>query len=438
MWGTALTLMRELFANRFLWGTLFGIGLGFLILWRMRIRNSREVRMLTDRIKNITRGNASEISLPNINQSDLATLAHEVNRLAALSNVQTKKTQKASNEIVRVLENMAEGVIAVDGNEKVLMINSATKKIFGIAETNVLNRTLMEIVRNTEIVESVSQVLGEEKEIEHEVKLSYPRASILKLRAKGVRSERRNELSGVILLHDVTEIRRLENLRQEFVANVSHELKTPLTSIKGFIETLSEGGLNDVGQSKIFLGMMNEDADRLERLMDDLLELSKLDSKEIPLKREAVQLKEEIEKTILMFRSQIEKKKIKIRNELSNSNLEVWADRHQLRQVLTNLIDNAIKFNREEGSITVRADLTREGQIQLSVQDSGIGIPAKDIPRIFERFFRVDKARSRELGGTGLGLSIVKHVAEIHGGQVSCSSELGKSSTFFITLPQYQ
>jgi len=238
------------------------------------------------------------------------------------------------------------------------------------------------------------------------------------------------------VLHDITEMRRLENLRKDFVANVSHELKTPLTSIKGFVETLLGGALRDGEHGTAFLKMMEEDAKRLERLIDDLLKLSEIESKEVPLKISPLDLKAEVESVLSTFQHQIEKKRIVVENQISEDPFpKVKADRDKLRQVLINLIDNGIKFNRDGGRIVLGAEVTEEKEIRISVEDSGIGIPKKDIPRIFERFFRVDKARSRELGGTGLGLAIAKHIIEAHGGTVSCASELGKGSTFSFTLP---
>jgi len=219
---------------------------------------------------------------------------------------------------------------------------------------------------------------------------------------------------------------------RDFVANVSHELKTPLTSIKGFTETLLEGALDDKENSRDFLKIIQDHAERLNSLVNDLLSLSYLESKEIILDKSDLNLSQQLEEVVSGFRAQLKKRDIDIKNELP-ADLTVKADPDRIRQVFTNLIDNAIKFNAEKGSIRVFSQ-ELEGEIKITVEDSGMGIPEKDIPRIFERFYRVDKARSRSLGGTGLGLSIVKHIVELHGGRAGLESSEGLGSKFWFTL----
>jgi two-component system phosphate regulon sensor histidine kinase PhoR len=221
-------------------------------------------------------------------------------------------------------------------------------------------------------------------------------------------------------------------MRRDFVANVSHELKTPLTSIKGFVETLLEGALEDKENNRDFLKIIHDHAERLNILVNDLLSLSYLESKEIILDKNDLALSQQLEEVISGFRAQLKNRNIGIKNELS-ADLIVKADTDRIRQVFTNLIDNAIKFNKENGSIRIFSQ-ELEGEIKIIVEDSGMGIPAKDIPRIFERFYRVDKARSRSLGGTGLGLSIVKHIVELHGGRVGLESAESLGSKFWFTL----
>ena len=224
-------------------------------------------------------------------------------------------------------------------------------------------------------------------------------------------------------------------MRSDFIANVSHELKTPLTSIKGFIETLLEGALDDRENNRNFLMIIQEHAERLNNLVNDLLSLSHLESNEIVLEKEGINIKQQVEGVIMGFKSQLKKKSIEVKDELP-ANLSIKADKNRIEQVFTNLIDNAIKFNKEKGSIKIYSrDLN--GKTKIIVEDSGIGIPKKDITRIFERFYRVDKARSRELGGTGLGLSIVKHIVELHNGSAGVESTEGFGSKFWIILPSY-
>jgi two-component system, OmpR family, phosphate regulon sensor histidine kinase PhoR len=215
---------------------------------------------------------------------------------------------------------------------------------------------------------------------------------------------------------------------------VSHELKTPLTSIKGFVETLLEGALEDKENSRHFLKIIQDHADRLNNLINDLLELSHIESKEVKLKTSEFNLKELVEEVLLSLKSQRNKKSVEIKNELPVG-LSVRADKDKLEQVLTNLIDNAIKFNKEKGNIKIYSKDVND-MVKVFVEDSGAGIPEKDLMRVFERFYRVDKARSRELGGTGLGLSIVKHIVELHGGSTGVESTEGLGSKFWFTLPK--
>jgi two-component system phosphate regulon sensor histidine kinase PhoR len=245
-----------------------------------------------------------------------------------------------------------------------------------------------------------------------------------------------DKLSGCLaVIHDITELRKLEKVRTDFVANVSHELRTPLTSIKGFVETLLEGALEDKENSRQFLKIIQGHSERLNNLINDLLDLSQVESNKIELKLARVRLKELTDKVIAGVKSQLKKKGLDVQNRISPGT-EASVDRDRLEQVITNLIDNAIKFNKENGSIKISCE-ELPGQIKVTVEDSGQGIPEKDLPRIFERFYRVDKARSRELGGTGLGLSIVKHIVELHGGSVGVESTEGLGSKFFFILPTF-
>lgn len=229
------------------------------------------------------------------------------------------------------------------------------------------------------------------------------------------------------------DMKKMETMRKDFVANVSHELKTPLTSIKGFVETLIDGALDDKENSQNFLKIIHDHAGRLDTLVNDLLVLSNLESKEMVLKKEDADIKGELDKVILGFTAQLKNRGMEINNKIS-SDLLVKADKKRIEQVFTNLIDNAIKFNKDKSAIKIY-DQALDGRVKIVVEDSGIGIPEKDISRIFERFYRVDKARSRELGGTGLGLSIVKHIIELHGGIVGVESTEGVGSKFWFTLP---
>jgi two-component system phosphate regulon sensor histidine kinase PhoR len=238
----------------------------------------------------------------------------------------------------------------------------------------------------------------------------------------------------LVVIHDITQIRHLETMRQDFIANVSHELKTPLTSIKGFVETLLGGALKDKENSRHFLEIIQSHTERLNNLVNDLLSLSYLESREIQLDLEVFNLKDLVDEVMSGFAVRLKNRSIAVRNDLSGD-LSVKADKEKIEQTITNLIDNAVKFNKEKGHLKIYAK-EEDNEVKIIIEDSGAGIPTKDIPRIFERFYRVDKTRSRELGGTGLGLSIVKHIVELHSGKVGVESTEGLGSKFWFTLPK--
>ena len=337
-------------------------------------------------------------------------------------------------KVSAILEHMAEGVIAVDSRKRVLLANPAVEAILGLKKGSALGRALVEVLRNRVIDEMVDRAIQNQNSIAEEIEIHHPQSRFLRVSTIGI-SNREGAVCAILVFYDVTEIRKLEGLRRDFLANVSHELRTPLTSIQGFIETLLSGALRDPKQSEEFLKMMEEDADRLTRLIGDLLELSQIESKEVILKPEPLELSDEFNKVITGFHPRLKEKKITVRNQLLDPKIHrVLADRDRLKQVLINLLDNAIKFNNEGGQILIKTEQVGD-QVKVSIEDTGIGIPEEIVPRIFERFFRADKARSRESGGTGLGLAIVKHLIEASGGRVWCESELGKGSKFLFTLP---
>jgi two-component system phosphate regulon sensor histidine kinase PhoR len=328
---------------------------------------------------------------------------------------------------------MIEGVIVVDKTGRMVSVNPTVRKIFGVTEEEAKGRLFLEVIRNNDLAEVINSVLEKGIFISDEITLSLPVRGIFQVNAVPVSNA--GMVSGcLVVIHDITEMRRLETVRSDFVANVSHELKTPLTSIKGFVETLLDGALDDKANSRDFLKIIQDHVGRLDSLVNDLLSLAHLESKEILLEKRGVDLRQLAEEVILGFSSQLRKKDINIKDELPIG-LTVQADKVRLGQVFTNLIDNAIKFNNEKGSIKIYCQDTGD-KVKIIVEDSGIGIPAKDISRIFERFYRVDKARSRELGGTGLGLSIVKHIVELHGGSVGVESVESLGSKFWLTIPK--
>jgi len=244
-----------------------------------------------------------------------------------------------------------------------------------------------------------------------------------------------NRLEGAILVfHDITELRRLEKIRQDFVANVSHELRTPISSIKGYAETLLDGALKDKINAKEFISIIYQDANRLASLINDLLDLSKIESGKLKMSFTALDTVSLITKGVMVIANQAKTKSITVKIDLPKDLPKIRADETRFIQIMVNLLDNAIKYSSEGATATISAKLADDA-LQIDISDTGIGISEEDLPRIFERFYRVDKARSRELGGTGLGLSIVKHIVSAHSGQVWVKSEPGHGSTFSFTIP---
>jgi len=366
-------------------------------------------------------------------QDEIGELAATLNKMAQDIEDKISEVQMQNQHLKAILESMVEGIIVTDKSSHIISINPTVEKIFKITKQDAEGRLFLEAIRNNDIAEIINNVLKNGRFFSCELSLVWPVEKVFRVDATPI-FEKEMVSGCLVMIHDITEIRRLETMRKDFVANVSHELKTPLTSIKGFVETLLEGALEDKENSRHFLQIIQEHADRLDNLVSDLLDLSHLESSELKLATQGIDLKGLTDDILVGFKSQLKRKSIKAENILSGG-LIVKADKNKLGQVLTNLIDNAIKFNKEKGSVKIYSqDL--DDKIKIFVEDSGIGIPAKDIARIFERFYRIDKARSRELGGTGLGLSIVKHIIELHNGNVGVESAEGFGSKFWFILPK--
>jgi two-component system phosphate regulon sensor histidine kinase PhoR len=342
--------------------------------------------------------------------------------------------EEQTSRTITLFDRMIEGVIVLDSKGVIRLSNQAAAALFGFANP-AIGRNLIEVVRNHEItaiipkLEIVSEVLGQDIRIEGTNPSRFLQINALALR------NREGVYDGAILVfHDLTRVRELEVIRQEFVSNVSHELRTPLSLVKSAVETLIDGAKEEPKTLARFLEIIERNANRLSLLIDDLLLLSTLDSGRMQLQLQAVGLYLAIKEISEDLASSANRKGVKIINRVDET-VYARADPNRLRQVLSNLIDNAIKYGKTEGTIQITARVREDALIEVGVADDGPGIPQDAQSRIFERFFRVDKARSRDQGGTGLGLAIVKNVVQAHGGDLRVESELGKGSTFLFTLP---
>lgn len=364
---------------------------------------------------------------------ELRLLGDTMNHMAGALHSRIQDLEGEKGKIAAILNNMTEAVIAIDRRKQVITANPNAERLFEFVFADLRGKSLIEITKHPQLEMIVDQSLREQKTLTDEIRLSLKSKNILRVSVVSLGANAQN-IGGILVFYDITELRRLENIRKEFVANASHELRTPLTSIRGFIETLLGGAMKDASTSEKFLKIMQDDATRLGRLVDDILTLGEIEQGSVPLRREEVDLVREMREVVERFKFQLESKKMILRETLPGVGLKTRGDRDKIRQVFVNLIDNAIKFSHEKGILRITAE--REGKdIRLSIEDTGIGIPKELMGRIFERFFRVDKARSRDLGGTGLGLAIVKHIMESHGGRVTCESEPGKGARFTVFFP---
>ena len=374
-------------------------------------------------------------------KDELGSLSKAIGEMGIQLRNKIEEISKEKDYLQTILKGMMEGVLVVDGRGRILMVNDALRNLLSLT-SDVADKMPLEVIRNAELEAAITNVVREGKSKALELNVTVPGGRILEVNVVGILPSLNSTGKGsegvrgaVAVFHDITRLKELEKIRQDFVANVSHELRTPLTTIKGYAETLLEGALKEEVAPQ-FVQVIKKHTDRLTKIVEDLLMLSKIESKEFQLKIEVIPLPDFINDVIDFVKEAAEKKKVSISQSKITSSLAVEADRNYLEQVLINLLDNAIKYTHEGGRVTISAIEKDQREIQFSIEDNGIGIPKEDIPRIFERFYRVDKGRSQELGGTGLGLSIVKHLVQAHGGRIWVESQIEKGTTFYFTLPR--
>ena len=356
---------------------------------------------------------------------------------AILAQEAAKAAPPAGALLAATMNGMREGVLAVDNSLRVVTVNDAARALFHPVRGALDGQPLSSLTRNPVIHAAYSAALerGEDKQVK--VELVGAERRVLELRVAPLMLGQANESRGAIgVFFDITQLERLERVRQEFLSNVSHELRTPLTSIITFVETLEEGALEDPEHSRRFVGIIRRNAARMHTLIEDILELSAIESGGTRVEARQVRLSSMVLETLTALGGKAEARAVTLVNEVSPE-ASIFADPRRLEQMLLNLVDNAIKFNRSGGTVTVGHE-EASGRDLITVSDTGEGIPSDHLPRIFERFYRIDRARSRELGGTGLGLAIVKHLARAHGGEVCVTSMVGQGSTFTIELPRAQ
>jgi two-component system phosphate regulon sensor histidine kinase PhoR len=367
---------------------------------------------------------------------ELAELAESFNRMADQLQRRIGSLAQQNIEQNAVLTSMAEGVLAVDSQERIISSNVASGRLLGFDQVQAQGRRLQEVVRNADLSRFISRALAGQDSIEADILLHGDRERVMQARGSALHDLEGRPIGAVIVLNDITDFRRLEDIRRDFVANVSHELKTPVTSIKGFVETLLDGAMRDPSDAERFLRIIAKQADRLHAIIEDLLSLSKIeqseDAQDIVL--EIAPLSDLLESALHTCQAAAQERDIQVTLECDGP-LPAKINPLLLEQAVVNLLDNAIKYSEPGRQVHVTAS-EQAGEVTIRVADRGCGIASEHLSRVFERFYRVDRARSRKLGGTGLGLSIVKHIAQVHHGHVSVESTLGIGSTFTIHLPR--
>lgn len=368
-------------------------------------------------------------------KDEIGELAEALNQMSVTIRDKVTLISDGKSKLEAVLGSMANGIIFVNKKGQIDLINPAAERFLSFAGRESIGMPHDAVIRHPELSALINEGLQGGRTVEQEMKIAYPDETFFEVFISPIRDQA-GKLTGVVaVLRDITEKRKLERMRRDFVANVSHELKTPVTAIKGFTETLLDGALNDEKASREFVEIIDNEAERLKRLIQDLLDLSRIEAKQVKLRRLPVDISSIVGDTVLKLRGQAESLNVALSVNFPEVPVMAEADRDLIEQVLVNLVDNALKYTPAGGRVDI--EVAEKGKdVVIWVRDTGIGIPPEDIDRVFERFYRVDKARSRAQGGTGLGLSIVKHIVEIHGGTVGVNSKPGKGSEFFFTLPK--
>lgn len=396
-------------------------------------RLSRPVEEITWAAGEIAKGNFNVKARPGIS-GELAVIGNSINLMASEIKRRVEELTQEKETVKTILRGMSDGVMVVNAEGRIILINRVLESLLeGVPD--MMGKTPVEVIRSAELQNGFAGVLKTGRTAKMELSVATQEADrVFDVTIARLMPEKRM-LGAVAVFHDITDLKRIEKMRKDFVANVSHELRTPLTSIKGYAETLFTDEIADDSKIKSFAQIILKHANRLSTLVQDLLSLTRLESQATPMAKTEFDLRKVLDGAVLIVRSVAEAKNLKLATEAVPEGTMVWADRDQISQALINLLDNAVKYTPENGSVKVHITETEE-EVQVTVEDTGIGIPREHLNRIFERFYRVDKNRSREMGGTGLGLSIVKHIVQAHGGRVWVQSKLEVGSSFSFSLPK--
>jgi len=374
-----------------------------------------------------------------IDSSDeVGRLARNINFMVTELREKVQSVNEEKGKLEAAFASMTDAVLVLDNQGRIEALNKSFKSIFGVRRRDILGKTPLEAFRNVELQNALDRFKQTHAPLSEELSLDDESRFILDVNISSIQGLPEDEGKTMIVFHDVTRLKKLEKMRVDFVANVTHEIKTPLTAILGFIETLQEGALVEEDTARKFLQTIHKHAERLNRLVDDLLELSDIELGETRLFFESVSISGVLDSVLSMIEPKASNKALTIEKDIPEDLSPINADRDKLNQILLNILDNAVKFTPESESVSIAAFDDSEGYVVVEIRDTGIGIPKDEIPRLGERFYRVDKTRSRELGGTGLGLSIVKHLMITHNGKIEIKSQLGVGTTVSLYFPVYK
>ncbi len=415
------------------------LGAAFIIIILLGARITLRFTKPLERASNV----ALELARGNYRVRTYEDIGDETGALSASLNVLARNLEHMviehevqKDRLMTLIENMGSGLLFIDSKGYITLTNRTFKEVFQVKDETFLNKLYLDVIPYQDICYLIEEVFMTEKKVRKQMQLMFSMTKKhFEVYGAPIISQG-NEWKGIVLVfHDITELKKLEQIRKDFVANVSHELKTPITSIKGFAETLLDGALNDPKTLKSFLSIILNESERLQTLINDLLELSKIEQHNFRLTIENIDLVKIVSESIEILSDKANRKDIQIHIHSDEPTLRMKGDPRRLKQIFINIIDNAITYTPNQGDIKIRLNDLQD-KVRVTITDTGIGISKEEIPRIFERFYRVDRARSRESGGTGLGLAIVKHLMEAHHGYISVESEIGKGTSFHLTFPK--
>ncbi|MEA2040654.1 MAG: ATP-binding protein [Thermodesulfobacteriota bacterium] len=414
---------------------IIAISVLIAVFFSLRLTSSiKEMERFTQKI----RKGESPGSLYIRSSDEMGQLARNINFMVTELQDRVRAANEEKGKLEAAFASMAAGVLILDSQDKIESSNNSFDTIFGLQNKDIIGKIPLEVFRNIDFQDALDRFKENRTPVSREIVTGAENEVHLEVNISPIHGLPEGEQKTMIFFHDVTRLEKLEKVRVDFVANVTHEIKTPLTAILGFIETLEQGAISDEETAGKFLRIIHKHARRLNRLVDDLLVISDIELGEMKFYFESVSINGIMENTLPVIDSKASKKGITLEKDLPDNLLPIKADRDRLTQIFLNVLDNAVKFTPESGKISIHALDDQKGNVKVEISDTGVGIPKHEIYRLGERFYRVDKARSRELGGTGLGLSIVKHLMIAHKGRVEIQSQLGRGTTVTLIFPVFK